>query len=67
MLRIVVGCGDAAILIFSQVDFEHLSSGRLKVVSGEKEGGLKTGLIDRGWYGTVALEAEKIRRLASGS
>jgi len=39
----------------------------LMVVSGEKEGGLKTGLIDRGWYGTVALEAEKIRRLASGS
>jgi len=37
------------------------------LVSGEKEGGAENKLNRRYWHGTVALDAEKIRRLASGS
>ena len=35
---------------------ENLRIQGLKVVSGEKEGGLRVGSIDRYWLGTVVLE-----------
>ena len=36
----------------------------LKVVSGEKEGGLRVGSIDRYWLGTAVLEVYKNREFA---